>query len=219
MFYPELTLGAGALSPNRRSELQQFLVEVVRQRGCPLHLANLWNAIYFNYDLPSGGFVAAELAPERIPTRTAQARDVGLPVGGFVRVHTRAACGDLLGEVIYKEGAHPEVDAGWIAPELSGAPATVTEEVAGQQIAIVRERFVLDLDAFGPSANDITQTQYERLCRRARWLDNHGHLLMEATYTRDEADLEDLDYYAAYLLKEHREGSLGILFQRGIDRR
>jgi len=216
VFYPELTLGAGALSANRRVELQQFLVEVVRQRGCPLHLANLWNAIYFNYDLTSRGFVAAELAPERIPTRTAQARDVGLPVGGFVRVHTMAACGDLLGEVIYKEGAHPEVDAGWIAPELSGAPATVTEEVAGQQIAIVRERFVLDLDAFGPCANDITQKQYERLCRRARWLDNHGHLLMEATYTLDEADLEDLDYYAAYLLKEHREGLLAFCFSEEL---
>src|SRR5260370_40626402 len=114
MFYPELTLGARALSANRDSELQQFLVDVIRQRGCPLHLANLWNAIYFNYDLGSRGFIAAELAPERIPTRTARARDDGLSVGGFVRVHTEAACGDLLGEVIYKEGAHPEVGDGWI---------------------------------------------------------------------------------------------------------
>ena len=215
-FYPELTLGAGALSANRCSELQQFLVEVIRQRGCPLHLANLWNAIYFNYDLRSRGFVAAQLAPERIPTRTAQARDVGLPVGGFVRVHTEAACGDLLGEVIYKEGAHPEVDNGWIAPKLSGAPATVIEEIAGQRVAMVRERFVLDLDAFGPGANNISHKQYERLCRRARWLDNHGHLLMEAKYTLDEAELEDLDYYAAYLLKEHREGLLAFCFSEEL---
>ncbi len=215
-FYPELTLGAGALSANRRSELQQFLVAVIRQRGCPLHLANLWNAIYFNYDLGSSGFIAAELASERIPTRTARARDDGLPVGGFVRVHTEAACGDLLGEVIYKEGAHPEVDDGWIAPKLSGAPATAIEEIAGQRVAIVRERFVLDLNAFGPSANDITHTQYERLCRRARWLDNHGHLLMEAMYTLDEVELEDLDYYAAYLLKEHREGLLAFCFSEEL---
>ena len=215
-FYPELTLGAGALSASRRTELQQFLVEVIRQRSCPLHLANLWNAIYFNYDLGARGFIAAELAPERIPTRTARARDVGLPVGGFVRVHTQAACGDLLGEVIYKEGAHPEVDDGWIAPELSGAPATVVEEIGGQRTAIVRERFVLDLNAFGPSANHITHKQYERLCRRARWLDNHGHLLMEAMYTLDEAELEDLDYYAAYLLKEHREGLLAFCFSEEL---
>jgi len=215
-FYPELTLGAGALSANHRSELQQFLVAVIRQRGCPLHLANLWNAIYFNYDLESRGFIAAELASERIPTRTARERDNGLPVGAFVRVHTEAVCGDLLGEVIYKEGAHPEVDDGWIAPKLSGAPATAIEEIAGQRVAIVRERFVLDLNAFGPGANHISHKQYERLCRRARWLDNHGHFLLEATYTLDKAELEDLDYYAAYLLKEHREGLLAFCFSEEL---
>lgn len=216
-FYPELTLGAGTLSANRRSELQQFLVAVIRQRGCPLHLANLWNAIYFNYDLESRGFIVAELASERIPTRTARERDDGLPVGAFVRVHTETACGDLLGEVIYKEGAHPEVDDGWIAPKLSGAPATAIEETAGRRVAIVRERFVLDLDAFGPGANHISHTQYERLCRRARWLDDHGHFLMEAMYTLDEAELEDLDYYAAYLLKEHREGLLAFCFSEELN--
>ena len=215
-FYPELTLGAGALSANRRAELQQFLVAVIRQRGCPLHLANLWNAIYFNYDLESRGFIAAELASERIPTRTARERDDGLPVGAFVRVHTETACGDLLGEVIYKEGAHPEVDDGWIAPKLSGAPATAIEEMAGRRVAIVRERFVLDLDAFGPGANHISHRQYERLCRRARWLDDHGHFLIEATYTLEEAELEDLDYYAAYLLKEHHEGLLAFCFSEEL---
>src|SRR5438552_25353 len=56
MFYPELALGAGSLSYGRRLELQQFLVDVVRQRGCPLHLANLWNALYFHYDLDAHGF-------------------------------------------------------------------------------------------------------------------------------------------------------------------
>ena len=215
IFYPELTLGAKAreLSHNRGLELQQFLVAVIKQRSCPLHLANLWNALYFNYDLGYRGFRADHLEQKRIPTRTAKARDWSLPVGGFVRVHTEAACGDLLGEVIYKEGAHPLLQAdGWLDPALSGAPATLSETVADQLVSIVRERFVLDLAAFGADGNDVTPSQYERLCRKELWLDVHGHLLMEAMYTPDEAELEDLDYYANYLLKEHREGLLAFCF-------
>ena len=213
-FYPELTLGAGALSGDRRSKLQEFLVAVIRQRGCPLHLANLWNAIYFNYDLGYGGFRADHLEQKRIPTREAEARAWSLPVGGFVRVHTEMGCGDLLAEVIYKEGAHPDVDGedAWVDPALSGAPATVTEEVAGQPVSIVRERFVLDLAAFGPDGNTMTPKQYNRLCERARWLDAHGHLLMEAMYGAEEGELEDLDYYTDYLMREHRDGLLAFCF-------
>jgi hypothetical protein len=216
-FYPELTLGAGALSYNRRAELQQFLVAVVRKRNCPLHVANLWNAVYFNYDLAYGGFRADQLEQKRIPTRTSLARDFSLPVGGFVRVHTETACGDMLAEVVYKEGAHPEiVGDGWVDPALSGAPATVIDEVAGQQVAVVRERFVLDLAAFGPEGNSVTAKQYERICRRALWLDEHGHLLMEATYGLEEAELDDLDYYADYLLREHRDGLLAFCFSEEL---
>ena len=98
LFYPELTLGANAkeLSHNRRVELQEFLVAVVNQRSCPLHLANLWNALYFNYELRYRGFRVDHLEPKRIPTRVAKSQDWSLPVGGFVRVHTEAACGSLL---------------------------------------------------------------------------------------------------------------------------
>jgi hypothetical protein len=213
-----LTLGAGALSGDRRARLQEFLVAVVRQRGCPLHLANLWNALYFNYDLAYGGFRADHLEQKRIPTREAQVRAWSLPVGGFVRVHTEMDCGDLLAEVIYKEGAHVDVDGdGWLDPSLSGAPATVTEQVAGQPVSIVRERFVLDLAAFGPDGNAMTPKQYARLCERARWLDSHGHLLMEAMYGSEEGELEDLDYYADYLMREHRDGLLAFCFTEELN--
>src|SRR5260370_25767527 len=39
---------------------------------------------------------------------------------------------------------------------------------------------------------------------------------MEATYTLHEAELEDVDYYAAYLLKEHREGLLAFCFSEEL---
>ncbi|MFI4992101.1 MAG: hypothetical protein ACHQCH_00600 [Solirubrobacterales bacterium] len=216
-FYPELTLGPGALSSDRHSQLQRFLVAVVHQRGHPLHLANLWNALYFNYDLGHWGFHLDQIQPQRMPTRSARARDVSLPVGGFLRVHTEAACADLVAEVIYKEGAHVDVDEGWIPPGLSGAPATVAEQADGQRTATVRERFVLDLDAFGPDGNNITETQYKRLCERARWVDEHGHLVMEATYTPESAGLDDLDYYAEYLLAEHRDGLLAFCFSEELN--
>lgn len=213
-----MTLGAGALSDGRKAELQHFLGDMIRQRGCPLHLANLWNALYFNYDLSYKGFRADHLEQKRIPTRQAKVRAYSLPVGGFVRVHTKMACGALLAEVIYKEGAHANLDedGGWIDAVLSGAPASVREEFAGIFVSIVRERFVLDLDAFGAEGNCITAKQYERLCERARWLDSHGHLLMEAMYGRDEAELEDLDYYADYLMKEHRDGLLAFCFNEEL---
>lgn len=198
--------------------MQDFLVAVIRRRGHPLHLANLWNALYFNYDLDYGGFRADHLEQKRIPTREAHARAWSLPIGGFVRVHTEMDCGDLLAEVIYKEGAHVDVDRdGWLDPALSGAPATVTEQVAGRPVSTVRERFVLDLDAFGPDGNTVTQRQYARLCERARWLDPHGHLLMEAMYEREEGELEDLDYYADYLMREHREGLLAFCFAEELN--
>jgi hypothetical protein len=214
VFYPELALGVEALTRAKQLELQRFLSAVVKKRGHPLHLANLWNALYFGYDLNYGGFHAEQIESKRIPTRKAQSRAPALPVGGFVRVHTTLKCGDLLAEVVYKEGAHPTApdDGDWVEPAISGAPVIGSADV-DRLSAVVRERFVLDLAAFGPDGNSITPKQYRRLCDNARWLDPHGHLMMEAVYDPEDSALEDLDYYASYLLNEHREGLLAFCFQ------
>jgi hypothetical protein len=125
-------------------------------------------------------------------------------------------CGDLLAEVIYKEGAHPEVSAAWVDPALSGAPASIVAEGGSEAMVVVRERFVLDLAAFGRDGNTITAQQYERLCRKARWLDEHGHLVIEAMYPAEQAELDDIDFYADYLLKEHRDGLLAFCFTEDL---
>jgi hypothetical protein len=117
-------------------------------------------------------------------------------------------CGDLYAEAVYKEGAHAEVSADWLDGALSGAPAAP----GADGIVVVRERFVLDLNAFGPDGNCITPTQYARLCRKAHWLDEQGHLVMDAEYDPAEAELEDIDFYAEYLLREHRDGLLAFCF-------
>jgi hypothetical protein len=69
------------------------------------------------------------------------------------------------------------------------------------------------LNAFGPEFNDLTPARYQRLLRRGRWLDEHGHLVMEAMYPPEEASLDDLDFYAHYLLTNHPEGLLAFCFR------
>lgn len=212
LFYPELTLGAEALSYARHKEIRDFFCELIHQRGFPLHVANLWNALYFSWDLEEQGYVAATVNLNRIPQRQMNERDFALPIGGFTRVLTPTKVGELWAEVVYKEWAHPEVGAEWMLDRLSGAPAA-PEEFAGEPVAVARERLVLDLNAFGAGFNEITSKQYQRLLDRGRWLDEHGHLVMEAIYSQEEADLEDLDHYAQYLLANHREGLLAFCFR------
>jgi hypothetical protein len=209
LFYPELTLGADALSANRRRELGAFLVDVVRQRGFPMHVANLWNALYFGWDVEQRRYVAATIESARIPQRTMNERDDPLPVGAFVRVATRTQAGDLWAEVIYKEGAHPEVTADQVPPSLCGSPGELVE-IDGRPAVVLTERLVLDIGAF---ENTITPAAYERLLRNARWLDERGHLVMGAVYEAGDAELEDTDLYINYLLDRHRDGLLAFCFR------
>jgi hypothetical protein len=180
-----------------------------------LHVANLWNALYFSWDLEQRGYVAGAINPDRIPQRRMNERDFALPIGGFARVLTQTKAGELWAEVVYKEWAHPEVSETWVPRWISGAPAA-PDEFAGEQVAVARERLVLDLDAFGPGFNDVTPKQYQRLLERRRWLDGHGHLVTEAMYPPEEADLDDLDFYARYLLDEHRDGLLAFCFREEL---
>jgi hypothetical protein len=210
-FYPELTLGANELSDGRRREVGEFLVDVVRERGFPLHVANLWNALYFGWDLAERRYVAATIEPSRIPKRIMNMRGAPLPVGAFVRVETKTAAGDLWAEVVYKEGADPRLDASDLPAELCGKPSDVAE-VDGRRAVVARERFVLDIGAFGNEQNRITPTAYDRLLRRARWVDERGHLVLETVYSPDDAALGDVDQYVNYLLDSHDDGLLAFCF-------
>ena len=210
-FYPEVTLGAEELSSGRRGEIGDFLVDVIRQRGFPLHLANLWNALYFRWDLEQRQYVAATIEPSRIPVRRMNERDEPLPLGAFMRVETQTKAGNLWAEVIYKEGAHPGVTADYLPSELCGSPGDVVE-AAGRRVVVLRERLVLDLTAFGPRQNVITPVGYERLLRRERWLDSRGHLVVDAVYQPEDAQLQDVNLYVNYLLERHREGLMAFCF-------
>ncbi len=206
-FIPELLLGYEAIEPTDRRSLSNFLLKVIQRRGFPLHVTNLWNALYFGFDLDESGYFGRGINLDRIPLRQMGQRDAALPVGGFVRVQTPTV--ELWAEVVYKEGRHEKVGCDWVPPEISGAPAHLAEQ-GGQAGASLREALVLDYSAFGPNWNDIRPSKFARLLRQGRWLDRYGHLVMDALYPVEEAALDDATFYAHYLFDRHREG-LGLL--------
>lgn len=211
-FIRELLLGPDAVKPAQRSQIGRYFAEVIAQRGFPLHLASLWNALYFEWELEERGYVAAVLDPARVERRSLGATDHAVPVGGFVSV--AAGDGEVWAEVVYKEGRHPAVEAAThpeaeFPPQASGARA----EVSGlPRMAAIAEALVLDWKAFGPDWNE--QKDLDRLRRRGQ-LDRFGHLTMTAAYDADEADLDDAAYFASYLVHHHREGLLGEFVKPG----
>ena len=72
-------------------------------------------------------------------------RAPALAVGQFVRIAIGGNVGDVIGEVIYKEGADPDVSEHWVDPGLSGRSA-------GSGAAVISERVVIDLRPFGGSS-------------------------------------------------------------------
>src|SRR2546430_2289782 len=90
---PELLLGVKQLRPARRQEVRDFLVAVARQRGFPLHVSNLWNALYFGYDLDSGGYLPETINEDRVPRRRMGERGSYAPVGALIRVVTQTQAG------------------------------------------------------------------------------------------------------------------------------
>jgi hypothetical protein len=206
-FIPELLIGHEAIEPTDRRSLSDFLVAVVRCRGFPLHVTNLWNAVYFGYDIDEPGYLGRGINLDRVPLCQMGQQGSALPVGGFVRVQTPTE--ELWAEVVYKEGRHEQVTCDWVPAAISGAPVQATEH-DGQGNSTVREALVLDYSAFGPNWNDIRPSKFARLLRQGRWLDRFGHLVMDAHYPTEAAALDDATFYARYLFEQHREG-LGLL--------
>ncbi len=214
--HPELLFGPEDVKESRRREVQEFLNRVAQVRGIPLHVANLWNALYFGFDLDAGYYLSETIDPARIPLRRMRERGPYLPVGAFLRVETKTQAGDLWSEVVFREGRHPDVGSLWTPPEISGAPASLVD-VDGQRVAEVSEALVLDFDAFGREKNHASESQLERIRGKGKWLDKHGHFLVEAQYRPEDADLDDRTLYARYLIEYHRDGLLAYALDSESD--
>lgn len=204
---PAMALGWDATAPQDRERLARYLSAFVAARRAPVHVNVAFNAVYFGYDVVTGGYVGGPLDLFAFPTVRFGETTEALPVGAMVNI----SAGDqpVFAEVVYKEGAHPALDTDGALPEwLSGAPVGVTGPGAldaQPDGPVLRERLVIDVDAFGEGFST-TPARFDRLRQRGRWLDADGHVLLDAIYaTRHDADLDEIALYARYLLSRGRD--------------
>ncbi len=226
----QMTLGLDTVPAADRSRLQRYLAALVATRTGPVHVNVAFNACYFGYDLTTRSYVGGALNDLfAFPNVDVSAPADALPVGALVNI--TAGSHPLFAEVIYKEGAHPQLhDDGSLPDWLSGAPAGATgpastttpehghgssspssadlAEIAAASDparSVLRERLVVDVDAFGTDLS-LTPEQLTRLRRQGRGLDSDGHLVVDSRYvSRTDADLDDVTFYARYLLTTGRE--------------
>ncbi|MFD5656530.1 hypothetical protein [Streptomyces hirsutus] len=188
-----------------RERLRRYLEAVVAVRRAPVHVAVAFNAVYFGYDLGGEGYGRSPLRPEDFPTVTLGGCLPALPVGAMVRIATGSD--PLFAEIVYKEGAHPGIrDLGDVPAWVSGAPvgAEGPSRPGPDQSPVRRELLVPDPDAFGPGLR-LSPAQLQRLRTHQRWINEDGHVVVDACYpSGEEARRPDLVAHAEYLLTTAR---------------
>jgi hypothetical protein len=205
---PSMALGPERVPSADRDRLATYLSALVAARPGPVHVNVAFNAVYFGYDLPTGGYVGGPLELDGFPALEHRQTTAALPVGAFVAVTTGTQA--LFAEIVYREGSHDGVDdVGVVPPWLSGAPAGAVDPARGPQPEpgpVARtERLVVDFDAFGAGLS-VTSAQLDRLRQRQRWLDDLGHLSVRATYADNAtADAGEAQQYQHYLLTRGRD--------------
>ncbi|WTS77421.1 hypothetical protein OG250_35935 [Streptomyces sp. NBC_00487] len=188
-----------------RERLRRYLEAVVAARRAPVHTAVAFNAVYFGYDLDGDGYGRSPLQLDDFPVVTLGECVPALPVGAMVRVVTGAD--PLYAEIVYKEGAHPDVSGlGDVPAWISGAPAGAEGPGRPGTAASPRRRELLvpDPHAFGPALSP-TPAQLRRLRAHQRWINEDGHVVIDACYPSGEAARrDDLTVYADHLLTTAR---------------
>lgn len=201
-----MTEGYAAVPDEERSRLRSYIEAVVAARAAPVHTTVAFNAVYFGYDLDGDGYGGSPLCLDDFPVITSGECAPVLPVGAMVCVTTGSD--PLYAEIVYREGAHPEVGAlGDVPAWVSGAPAGA--EGPGRPGADAaprrRELLVPDLRAFGPALG-LSPAQLHRLRTRGRWINEDGHVVVDVCYPSWEAARrDDLTAYADHLLTTARQ--------------
>jgi hypothetical protein len=207
-----MTLGPGHADDEDERALRKYLGALIAVRRAPVHVAVAFNAVFFGYDLAEDGYVGGPVDLDSFPVVTFGTTTDALPVGAMVNVV--AGGHPLFAEVVYKEGAHPQLGVdGYVPSWLSGAPAGATgpySPLGDTATPVLTERLVCDFDAFGQGIS-AARDRLDRFRARGRWLDADGHLLVEARYAAAEAaELDDVTFYAAYLLGPARDRLLSF---------
>ncbi|MET8614424.1 hypothetical protein [Streptomyces misionensis] len=197
-----MTEGYAAVPDEERSRLRSYLEAVVAARPAPVHTTVAFNAVYFGYDLGGDGYGGSPLCLDDFPVITFGECAPVLPVGAMVCVATGSD--PLYAEIVYREGAHPEVGAlGDVPAWVSGAPAGAEGPRRPGADAAPRRRELLvpDLHAFGPALG-LSPVQLHRLRTRGRWINEDGHVVVDVCYPSSEAARrDDLTAYADHLLR------------------
>jgi hypothetical protein len=204
---PQMALGLDAASSEESRRLLRYLAALVAARQAPVHVNVAFNAAYFGFDLPTRSYVGGALNDLfSFPEVHVEVGGDALPVGALINIATGAR--PLFAEVVYKEGAHPLLDDSGSLPDwVSGAPAAAVGpgQASDQDCPVLRERLVVDVDAFGANLS-VTDEQLNRMRVRGRDLNADGHVLIGARYeTPDDADLDEVSFYARYLMTRGRE--------------
>lgn len=201
-----MTEGYDRVPGRERSRLRSYLEAVVAARPAPVHTTVAFNAVYFGYELHGDGYGGSPLRLDDFPVVTFGECAPALPVGAMVCIATGSD--PLFAEIVYREGAHPEVGAlGDVPAWVSGAPAGAegsgrpgTDAEPGR-----RELLVPDLHAFGPALS-LSPAQLHRLRTRGRWINEDGHVVVDVCYPSSQAaQRDDLTAYADHLLTTARE--------------
>lgn len=205
---PRMTGGHRATPPAEIARLRCYLAAVVADRNFPVHTAVAFNAAYFGFEIGGEGYGNGPFDPDNFPVLALGDEVTAHPVGSLVRIETGSD--PLYAEIVYKEGRHPGIEEGGEVPAwVSGAPPTARDQRA--EICIRRELLVPDLTAFGP-ALQLDETKLTRLRARGRWLNEDGHVMVDARYsTPQEAALDDTAAFVAHLLTHQREALLSPL--------
>ncbi|MCX5380846.1 hypothetical protein [Streptomyces sp. NBC_00091] len=202
-----MTRGHEAVPDRDRDRLLRYLEAVVAARPAPVHTAVAFNAAYFGYDTGGDGYGGSPLRLDDFPVITFGESAPVLPIGAMVCVATGSD--PLYAEIVYREGAHPEVGGalGDVPAWLSGAPAGAEgpgrpgNDTAPRR----RELLVPDLHAFGPALS-LSPAQLHRLRTRRRWINEDGHVLVDVCYpSREAARRDDVTAYADHLLTTARD--------------
>ncbi|WP_436739365.1 hypothetical protein [Streptomyces sp. BBFR102] len=194
------------------SPLQCYLEAVTRLRPSPVHVSVAFNAVYFGYALDGEGYGRSPLRLDDFPVVTLGEGAPALPVGAMVGVTTKSQ--PLFAELVHKEGAHAGLqDFGEVPSWVSGAPAGA--EGPGRpetsRCPHRRELLVLDVDAFGSGLSP-SPARLHRWRSQQRWINEDGHVVVDARYPSQEAARRgDLEAYAEYLLTTAREQLLSPL--------
>lgn len=215
-FPPELLVGD--LDHVRQADLADYFVDVAAVRGFPCHLNVLFNALYFGFDPAVGGYEMDGEFPfeDHIGFVTHGETGHAVPVGAFVEVSHRGGK-TLAGEVVAKEGRHPDTepaadaDLGRGLADDVGALVdhdTVDGDLAGRPAGSdgrVREVLIIDFGTFVDLGVD-DDTVATAVDARG-WVDDFGHVVMDATYP-DSTGVDDVDHYIDWLVARRGDRQL-----------